>query len=124
MNYSILFVDDDVNLLEGISRLLVLERSDIDFDTATSAEEALRLLSGKRYDVIVSDQKMAGMSGLTLLSVVREKYSNMKRVMLTAQVHEEVFQEAESLAHRYISKPCDFEMIISEIDKLYGQETV
>ncbi len=119
MSFSILFVDDDVNLLQGISRLLTLERSDISFDIASSGEEALEFLEKNRYDILVSDQKMAGMSGLTLLSMARSKYPEMKRVMLSAQVHEDVFQEAESLAHKYISKPCDFEMILSEIDNFF-----
>lgn len=119
MKISILFVDDDQNLLDGISRLLTLERSDINFDTASSGEDAIQLLDTKKYDVMVSDQKMSGMSGLTLLSIARTKYPDMKRVMLSAQVHENVFQEAESLAHKYISKPCDFEKIISEIDGLF-----
>lgn len=118
MGISILFVDDDKNLIEGISRLLMMERSDIDFDTATSGEDALKFLDSKKYDVIVSDQKMAGMPGLTLLSIARSKYPEMKRIMLSAQVREEVFQEAESLAHKYISKPSNFETIISEIDEL------
>lgn len=118
MSLSILFVDDDANLIEGISRLLTLERSDIDFETASSGEDALKLLDVKKFDVIVSDQKMSGMTGLTLLSIVRTKFPDMKRIMLSAQVHENVFQEAEGLAHKYISKPCDFEVIIAHIDGL------
>jgi len=119
MSLSILFVDDDKNLLEGISRLLALDRIDIDFDTASSGEDALKFLEAGKYDVIVSDQKMGGMSGLTLLSIARTKYPDMKRVMLSAQVNENIFQEAEGLAHKYISKPCDFEIIIAAIDGLF-----
>jgi DNA-binding NtrC family response regulator len=116
---SILFVDDDKNLIEGLSRLITIEKSDIDFDTASSGEEALKLLELKKYDVIVSDQKMAEMTGLTLLSIARSRFPGMKRVMLSAQVHENIFQEAESLAHKYISKPSDFEVIITEIEGLF-----
>ena len=119
MILSILFVDDDKNLLEGLTRLLTLERNDINFDTASSGEDAVKLLDANRYDVIVSDHKMAGMEGLTLLSIARSKYPDMKRVMLSAQVHANVFQEAESVADKYISKPCDFETIISEIESLF-----
>ena len=119
MNLSILFVDDDQNLLASISRLLIIERSGYIFDTATSGEEALLLLEKNKYDVIVSDQKMAGMKGLTLLSIVRMKYPGMKRIMLSAQVQKNVFQEAESVANRYISKPSDFEVILSEIEGLF-----
>lgn len=118
MGISILFVDDDENLLEGISRLLPMERNDINFDTAYSGAEALKLLETEKYDVIVSDQKMAGMSGIDLLSAVRAKYPEMKRVLFSAQVHEDIYQEAESLADKYISKPCSFDILISEIDGL------
>lgn len=119
MALSILFVDDDKNLTDGISRLITIERSDIDFNTASSGEEALKLLGTNRYDVIISDQKMGGISGLTLLSVVRAKYPDIKRIMLSAQVNENIFKEAEGLAHKYISKPSDFEIIISAIDELF-----
>lgn len=119
MVISILFVDDDKNLLKGISRMLTVEREDITFDTAESGEAALKLLEEKKYDVIVSDQKMPGVEGLTLLSIVRSKFPEMKRVMLSAQVHANVFHEAESVAHKYISKPCEFETIITEIEALF-----
>ncbi len=119
MKLSLLFVDDDENLIAGLIRLLVIERSDISFDTATSGEEALKLLESKKYEVIVTDHKMPGINGLTLLSIVREKYPDMKRVMLSAQVHENVFKEAESLADKYIPKPCDFETLIAAIESLY-----
>ncbi len=119
MGLSILFVDDDKNLIEGLSRLLTVERSDIDFDTASSGENALKLLETRKYDVIVSDQKMSGMTGLTLLSIARSRFPLMKRVVLSAQVNENIFHEAENLADKYISKPCEFELIISEIEKLF-----
>lgn len=119
MTLSILFVDDDKNLIDGLARLLTIERSDIDFDTASSGEDALKILETKKYDVIVSDQKMSGITGLTLLSIARDKFPEMKRVMLSAQVNENIFQEAEGLAHKYISKPSDFEVIITEIEGLF-----
>jgi len=118
MSLSILFVDDDQRLLDGIKRVATLEKGDILVDTALSGEEALMLLEKKHYDVIVSDQKMPGIEGLTLLSLVRAKYPEMKRIMLSAQVNEDVFKSAETLAHKYIAKPCDFDVILKEIEIL------
>lgn len=118
MSISILFVDDDVNLLESLTRLFRIERDDIIFDTVTSAEDALKYLEQKRYDVIVSDHLMAGMGGLSLLALLKEKYPEMKRVMLSAQISEEIFRIAGTVAHKYISKPCEFKMLISEIEEL------
>jgi CheY-like chemotaxis protein len=119
MSLKILFVDDDQNLLESISRTLTVERDDISFATAHSAEEALEMLKSDIYNVIVTDHKMPGMDGLTLLSLIRSEYPHLKRVMLSAQVHEHIFKEAESLAELYISKPCDTGSIIDKIEKLF-----
>jgi len=119
MNLKILFVDDDKNLLESISRTLAVERNDISFATAISADEALDILSLSEFDVIVTDHKMPGMDGLTLLGVVRSKYPYLKRVMLSAQGNEDIRKDAESLAQLYISKPCDSAIIIDKIEILF-----
>jgi DNA-binding NtrC family response regulator len=118
MPLKILFVDDDTNLLQSISRMLTIERGDIIFKTALSADEAIKILENNKFDVLVADHKMAGMDGLTLLSLIRSKFPEIKRVMLSAQVNKDIVKEAESLAHLYISKPCDSEIIIAKIEKL------
>jgi len=119
MSLKILFVDDDKNLLESISRMLTVERDDLSFATALSAEKALEILKSENYNVIVTDHKMPGMDGLTLLSIVRSEYPGIKRVMLSAQVNEEIKKEAESLAELYISKPCDSAAIIDRIELMF-----
>ncbi len=119
MSLKIIFVDDDKNLLESIKRILAVERTDITFVAALSADEALQILSLDVFDVIVTDHKMPGMDGLTLLSIIRSQYPYMKRVMLSAQVNEEIQKEAESIADLYISKPYDSVAIINKIEKLF-----
>jgi len=119
MTISILFVDDDKNFQDALSRFLTIENDDITFDLAISAEDALKKLEVNKYDVIVSDHKMDKITGLTLLSIVREKYPKMKRLMLSGQVHDTVFEEAEKLAHKYLSKPCDLTLVISEIKNIF-----
>jgi len=122
MAISILFVDDDHSLLEGIGRIIKLERRDIAFSLAVSPQEALKLLGEKHFDVVVSDHLMQGMTGLTFLNVVRSKYPDMKRVMLSAQIQNDVYNEAEKFADLYISKPCDTMNIITRIEKLLNNE--
>jgi len=122
MGISILFVDDDHSLLEGIGRIIKLERRDIAFSHAFTGEEALKLLEEKHFDVVVSDHLMEGMTGLTFLSFVRSKYPDMKRVMLSAQIQNDVYNEAEKFADLYISKPCDTMNIITRIENLLNKE--
>lgn len=119
MTISILFVDDDKNFQDALNRFLIMENDDIIFDLAISAEDALKKLEEKKYDVIVSDHKMDKITGLTLLSIVRDRYPEMKRLMLSGQIHNSVFEEAEKLAHKYLSKPCDLLYVIAEIKSLF-----
>ncbi|GEM_PF-3467621 len=122
MGISVLFVDDDHSLLEGIGRMIKLERRDIIFSLAFTGEEALKLLEEKHFDVVVSDHLMQGMTGLTLLTVIRTKYPDTKRVMLSAQIQDDIYNEAEKFADLYISKPCDTMTVIAKIEKLLNDE--
>ena len=69
MNRTVLLVDDEVNILNSFKRNL---RNHVDIELASSGKEALQLISNKQYAVIVSDMKMPEMSGLELLTAVKE----------------------------------------------------
>jgi len=58
----LLLVDDELNILTALNRLLRQDRYTI--LTATSGKEALERLAAARVDVIVSDQRMPGMTGV------------------------------------------------------------
>jgi signal transduction histidine kinase len=80
MKRDILYVDDEVE------NLIVFEAT---FDelfnvvTATNAEDALRLLEERPFPVVVADQRMPGVSGGKLFEIMRQRYPQTKRVMLT-----------------------------------------
>ena len=61
---SLLIVDDESNITKALARSL---RLDFDVVTANSAEEALRLLKKKDFKIILTDQRMPGMTGIELL---------------------------------------------------------
>lgn|SRR5574341_673687 len=61
---------------------LVLKRPD-SVTTAANAEEALERLRGETFDVVISDQRMPGMSGTALLARARELAPRSARVILT-----------------------------------------
>ena len=65
----VLCVDDDPLSLD-LAKAFLEESGDIQSDTATSAEEALRMMTARRYDVIISDYCMPSMDGLELLKKV------------------------------------------------------
>jgi DNA-binding NarL/FixJ family response regulator len=115
---AIIIVDDDENLISGLKRSL-RDKSDVwDIQYAKSAKDAVALLASKKYDLIVTDYKMPGMDGLDLLIHVKESYPQMKRVLLTGQSENEVFETSKDIAHVYLSKPCPAVDIIQAIEKI------
>src|SRR5271170_1221574 len=71
----VLIVDDDLALRKILS--VMLTRSAFLCRTAASGEEALRLLESQPTDVVISDLRMPGISGMDLLIEVRERYPHV-----------------------------------------------
>lgn len=116
MTASLLFVDDDQNVISGARR--ALRECSYCIHSALSGEEALELLENVAIDVIVADQGMAGMSGTELLSLVRAKYPRTIRFMLTGQSSLEVAIDAVNRGGiaQFFTKPCDAREIVTSIE--------
>ncbi len=98
---NILFVDDNEDLLKIAIQLLIRFNSSFHFETGNSGEEALRLLSKNRYDIIVSDYQMPGMDGLQLLKQIRENKDETPFIMFTGKGRESVAMQALNLGADY-----------------------
>jgi len=90
--YAVLLVDDEPNIVSALKRSLSDENYDI--YTAHSGQEALALLKQQRVDLMVSDQVMPGMTGVELLKLVRLRYPDMARIMLTGNASLDMAAEA------------------------------
>ncbi|MDX9767565.1 MAG: sigma-54 dependent transcriptional regulator [Ectothiorhodospiraceae bacterium] len=77
---TILVVDDEVRSLETLRRTL---EEDFRVLTAPGAEEALRILEGDFVQVVLSDQRMPGMSGVEFLKGVRERWPDVVRIIIS-----------------------------------------
>jgi DNA-binding NtrC family response regulator len=93
--------------LEGIRNALRKEPYDI--VTATSAVLALKTLTTRPIDVVVSDEQMPGLSGSKLLATVRQMYPTTVRIMLTGCASLEAAIRAinEGEVYRFLTKPCN-----------------
>ena len=103
--HTVLFVDDEVNILKAIKRLLRHEPMNV--LTASRPQEALEMLESSDAQVVVSDQRMPEMSGVDLLSSIRERHSDMVRMMLTGYTEMNIAVEAINRGeiYRLITKP-------------------
>lgn len=102
----ILFVDDEINILQGLRRLLRPFAQNWVMDFASSGDEALAKLAAAPADVVVSDMRMPGMDGAQLLERVRHEYPQTMRIILSGYSDREVVLRSIGAAHRYLAKPC------------------
>lgn len=105
---SILLVDDDPALLHALTQTITLRMSNVQVETALSAEVALALLHQQEYDALVSDIKMPGIDGLALLSLVKEQFPEIPVLLITGYgQHDLAVQALRGGAYDYLQKPID-----------------
>lgn len=93
--YRLLVVDDEPIIVDGMYRLLQEEeRLELDLYRAYSGNEALRLLHGIRFDIVLSDIRMPGMSGLELQEHIAARWPSCKVIFLTGHTDFEYVQTA------------------------------
>ncbi len=112
MTDKILFVDDEVNVIQSMKRQL---RKRFPMKTALSGEEALRKLKEEGpFAVIVSDMRMPGMNGIELLKKVKNLYPDTVRIMLTGNADQETAIEAVNSGEifRFLTKPCSTAVLV------------
>jgi two-component system, OmpR family, alkaline phosphatase synthesis response regulator PhoP len=116
---SILIVEDEQHLADGLRYNLKAEGYDVDI--AGSAEEAVLLLFDDRkvYDVVVLDVMLPGMDGFALAARLRAKGQFVPILMLTARGQaEDVLRGFEAGADDYLPKPFDLSVLLARIHAL------
>lgn len=101
---TVLFVDDELAILEGLQR--ALRKESFHVLTASSAADALEILAREPVDVIVSDERMPGRCGADLLERVRRDYPNIVRIGLSGESESPLTCMVErGVPYRILSKP-------------------
>ncbi len=115
----ILFVDDEQSILDGLRALLRPKRKIWDTEFVTSGAEALVRLEAAHFDVIVTDMRMPGMDGATLLRQVQAKHPGVVRIVLSGHAELESALRTVPVAHQFLLKPCDAEVLESVVQRAY-----
>jgi response regulator RpfG family c-di-GMP phosphodiesterase len=102
---TVLFVDDEENVLRSVRRLFLEENLDV--VTATSGKEGLRILRENKVAVVVSDQRMPEMGGAEFLEKAQRVSPNSVRIILTGYADVGAAVDAINMggAFRYLTKP-------------------
>lgn len=103
--YTVLLVDDEAGVLKALKRIFVDDNYKI--LTAENAASALEILKNNKAHLIISDNMMPGMPGTELLKIIRSKYPDTIRIMLTAHSETDIVMTAvnEGAVYKFITKP-------------------
>lgn len=115
--HTVLCVDDDENILHSLKRLL--RKEGYQFLTATNGAEGLKLLEDFNIHLVISDQRMPGMTGTELLARTRENYPDIIRIVLTGYTEVDSITESINKGHiyKFILKPWNDQNLKLEIKK-------
>lgn len=103
---TLLFVDDETKVLQGLQRQLRVMRKEWDMHFMESGAAALEFMQSQVVDVVVTDMMMPGMDGCQLLTEVARLHSQTVRIVLSGQAERESVLRLIGPAHQYLSKPC------------------
>ena len=119
--YTILCVDDEENILHSLKRLL--RKEGYRFLTASSGPEGLKALRENEVHLVMSDQRMPGMSGIEFLAKAKEEYPDTIRIILTGFTEVDSITESINKGHiyKFFLKPWDDQNLRLEIKQVLEQ---
>jgi diguanylate cyclase (GGDEF)-like protein/PAS domain S-box-containing protein len=119
---TLLLVDDEPSILSALRRLF--RREGYRVLTAGSGPEALELLAINPVQVIISDQRMPGMSGVELLSKVKDLYPQTIRIVLSGYSELSAVTDAinRGAIWKYLNKPWEDAPLLQEVRNAFRQQ--
>jgi len=116
MSAKVLLVDDEKDFLDIMAERM--EARGIDVATATSAEDAHKMVQSEYYDAVIMDFLMPEMDGFKALKLFKETQPDLEIILLTGNVREEERLEAKKLgALDVIEKPADLNLLTRKIEE-------
>lgn len=116
---TLLLVDDEPNVLASLKRLL--RRDGHTIVTADCGAAGLAVLAKQKVDVIISDQRMPGMTGVEFLREAKLKYPDTIRIVLSGYTELQSVTDAinEGAIYRFLTKPWDDDQLREQIEKAF-----
>lgn len=113
-NITVLVVDDEKNLLVLLER--VLKKEGYEVLSAANAEEALQVMDQSQVDIVLTDIKMPGMDGITLMDTIKKTDDSIEVIIMTAFATLDTAINALKMGARdYIRKPFDIDEVVDAV---------
>jgi diguanylate cyclase (GGDEF)-like protein/PAS domain S-box-containing protein len=119
---TLLIVDDDQNIVSALKRLL--RKDGYHIVTANSGPQGLQRLAENEVDVIISDQRMPGMTGVEFLRRTKDLYPETIRMVLSGFTELSSATDAinEGAIYKFLTKPWDDEQLRTHIQEAFHQK--
>ena len=116
---TLLLVDDEENVIASLKRLL--RRDHYQILQANSGKEGLELLASNTVGVIISDQRMPGMTGVEFLSQVKESYPDTVRIVLSGYTELNSVTDAinRGAIYKFLTKPWDDDLLRANVEEAF-----
>jgi len=118
MPQRILVIDDELDMLM-LLRMIIEDNTNYEVETTNNPSEALKLLTEKDYNLVISDLKMPGMDGIELFDELREIKPDVPVIIMTAYGSLETSEEAmKKGVADFITKPFRKDSILFTISRV------
>lgn len=122
-NGRLLWVDDEIEMLKA--HILFLQKKDYEVMTANNGADAIDLCRSNRFDLILLDENMPGLSGLETLTHLKEIAPNVPVVMVTKNEEEDLMDQAiGSKIADYLIKPVNPSQVLLTLKKNIHQREI
>lgn len=118
----VLFVDDEMFLLQALQRMLRPMCLEWEMVFAQTGAAALEAFAVKPFDVVVTDMKMPGMDGATLLRAVARLNPNTVRIGISGQADPRQIPGCVDITHQFLTKPCAAADLVATVERTCNKE--
>ena len=121
---EILYVDDEKVFHNGVRRMLESKLEVWNLTFVRTGEEALEELKKKSFDIVVTDMRLPGIDGATLLQNVKTLYPDTIRIILSGFSEQSMMLRSVGAAHQHLSKPFSANGLIDTISRTIALKRV
>ena len=120
VNRKVLVIDDNEPVLTTIAE--IIQREEIEVDTASTGKEGLDLIEKNKYGLIISDIKLPDIDGFKIFESVRDDLGDTKFVFMSGYATLEKHLELIDLAYGFLKKPFNVDEILIILNKIFNVE--
>ena len=122
-NKRLLIVEDETNLAITLAQALhITSKGDYHIEICDSGDKALTLLRDKHFDLVISDLRLPGVSGLEVITNIRERNQSTRTILMTGYGSEEVEAQAAQITDAYMTKPFDIPDMLRVVNHILISE--